>query len=472
VWKVFVATLLACTVSAAHVTGQEFSERRQIAIFRLNYYGAPRDPVPQSETVFRIGNIVRYERRVESETTEIFRQAVGAIDEQIRSVFINIGRFDVIGLTQRIEQENIHAFVDALRQYKEDNLEIPEAVLVGEQAFTEQDFNRLVGGFILVVPTVSYYNIERDDNQYNATIETSFTFINVEDFSTIGQFFVETTGSSDDAVRAMREAVNGIPPQLTYRIRMMDVFRLRTGVLEVAGRSIILEFGQNMGLKRGDEYAVVQTRTIGTGHRTAEETGLIVIREVREEFSIGRLLYARPRVVPGDQLREVPRVGVEISPYGAYVMPLDGPSAEDIGVLMFGLKGVVSRGYYSWRPLAGLEIPTTATIFGFLFPMNVYLGGEYNIYLARLRLVPSFAVGLGGAVPVSDFFDEDFYTTHVGGHLKLSLSYLVTRDTMFVLETGVTGWYGLYDRVFEETIVDRFFGSYGGILFGAGVTFK
>ena len=82
-------------LGAVSVVAQECSERRQVAVFRLSYYGEPRDPVPESETFIRIGNIFTFRRTVESETTEIFQRAVGAIDEQILSVFINMGRFDL-----------------------------------------------------------------------------------------------------------------------------------------------------------------------------------------------------------------------------------------------------------------------------------------------------------------------------------------------------------------------------------------
>ncbi|MCA1753382.1 MAG: hypothetical protein LC641_01515 [Spirochaeta sp.] len=458
-----VALLGILTVFSPYVSAQEFSERKQVAVFQLSYYGEPRDPVPQSQTYIRIGNVFAYSKTVESETTEIFQQAVGAIDEQIRSVFINMGRFDVIGLTQRMQESNVDAFVNALRQYREDTLEIPEAVLIGEQAFTEQDFERLVGGFVLVIPSVSFYNLERRDSEqdYQATIETSFTFVNVEDFSTIGQFFVETSGTDENAVTAMRRAVNGIPAQLEFRVRSMPIFQIRTGVLEIAGRSIILEFGQNMGLQKGDEYAVVQQRRTSTGHTTQDETGLLVVEEVREEFSIGRLLYAKPDVVIGDQLQEVPRMGADFTPYANLLLNFENQEPE---LMLFGARITASRGYFQWRPLVGLEIPTTTTLFGFLFPMNVYVGGESNFYLGRLKLHPSFGIGVGGAVPVDDtLFEDDFYTTHFGGSLRLTASYLISRDTMIFLETGVAGWQGFYDRDWSNSTLNRFFGSYGGI---------
>jgi len=464
------AFVLFC-VATVPVTAQEFSERQEIAIFRLDYYGAPRDPVPSERTAVQFGRVFGYERRVESETSDIFRRAVGAVDEHIRSVFINLGRFEVIGLNHRLNAENVDAFTRVLRDHRERDLDLPEEVLLGEEAFTEQDFDRLVGGFIIVIPSVSYYNVAARGREYEAEIETSFTFIDARDQSTIDQFFVSTTGSDGNAVAAMREAVNGIAPQLEYQLRSMDIFQLRSGVLDVAGRTVILELGRNLGVQRGDEFAIVQERRTPTGHRTVDETGMIVISDVREEFSIGRLLYANPGVQVGDQLQEVPRYGIDVTPYGNVILPLD--RRYERSTFVAGVKATASRGYFRVRPQAGFEVPFTGTLLAFLFPANLYVGAESNWYLGRLKLNPSFGVGLGGAVPFNDsLFSDDFYTTHVGGNLKLAASYLITRDSMLVAELGFAQWFGLYDKVFNETVVDRFFGTYGGIVVGLGLTFK
>ncbi len=470
-YRLLCAVFVLVCVATGPAAAQEFSERQEIAIFRLDYYGAPRDPVPRERTSVQFGRVFGYERRVESETTDIFRRAVGAVDEHIRSVFINLGRFDVIGLNHRLNADNVDAFIGLLRGHRERDLELPEEVLLGEEAFTEQDFDRLVGGFIIVIPSVSYYNVAARGREYEAEIETSFTFIDARDQSTIGQFFVTTSGSDENAVAAMRAAVNGIAPQLEYRLRSMDIFQLRSGVLDVAGRTVILELGRNLGVRRGDEFAIVHERRTPTGHRTVDETGMIVISDVREEFSIGRLLYSNPGVQVGDQLQEVPRYGIDVTPYGNLIIPLDRRYGRSTFVA--GVKATASRGYFRVRPQAGFEVPFTGTLLAFLFPANVYVGAESNWYLGRLKLNPSFGVGFGGAVPFNDsLFSDDFYTTHVGGNLKLAASYLITRDSMLVAEVGFAQWFGLYDKVFNETVVDRFFGSYGGIVVGLGLTFK
>jgi hypothetical protein len=426
--------VLLFIISLSPAVSQEYSEKQEIAVFALSYYD-----------------------------WNIPSGALGSIDEQIRSVFINLGRFNVIGMTYRLGQNDVNTFIQKIKEYKESNVEIPEKVLAGKAEFTEADFNRLIGSFIVVIPSVSYYNVKtQDDGDYEAEIRTSFTFVNVDTADTLGQFFVETTGVDENRNEAVQDAVDGISTKLTYEIRKMPVFQIKTGVLEVKRGEVIIEFGMNMGVKLGDEYSVINSSVTSTGHTLEEETGLIVIKEVNQEFSVGNVLYANPRVVVGDQLREVPRIGFELTPYFDYIMNSFGTNTP-----VLGFKGVGSRGFYSFRPYAAFEFPFTSIINFILIPMNLMVGGEYNLYLGRLKIIPSVGVGLGGGVPLdSSYFDEDFYLTHFGGNAKVSLNYLIGKNVLVFAEAGYAYWMGLVDLPY------RFFETYGGLLFGAGVTFK
>jgi hypothetical protein len=433
---VFAVLCLLFIFSVSAAVTQEYSEKKEIAVFALSYYD-----------------------------WKIPGGALGSIDEEIRSVFINLGRFNVIGMTYRLGQNDINAFIQKIKEYKESNVEVPEKVLAGKAEFTEADFNRLIGSFIVVIPSVSYFNIEtQEDGDYEATVRTSFTFVNVDTIDTLGQFFVETTGIDKNRNEAIQEAVDSIRTKLTYEIRKMPVFQIKTGVLEVRRGEVVLEFGNNMGVKQGDEYAIINSSVTRTGHTLEEETGLIVIKEVNREFSIGKVLYASPRVVVGDQLREVPRIGFEFSPYFDYVANNFGGNTP-----ILGLKSVASRGFYAFRPFAGIEIPFTSILNFIFFPANVFVGGEYNLYLGRLRITPSLSVGIGGGVPlIEDPLLEDFYLTHLGGNAKLSINYLLGKNALLFAEGGYAYWYGVVDSL---TGLD-FFSSYGGPMFGAGVTFK
>ncbi len=467
------AALLGAThlLNPVHAAAQDFSEKKEIAVFRLNYYGAPRDPVPSSKTVVQLGRVFRFERTVKAQTTEIFQQAVGAIDEKIRSVFIEMGRFNVIGMSMRLNHQNVDAFVEALRDYRAESVELPETVLFGEEAFTKADFNRLVGGFIVVIPSVSFYDLTREqqgdgDIVYDATIETSFTFVDSETLETVDQFFVETNGFDDDAETAMREAVDGIPSRLTFEVRSMDLFRIRTGILAVEGRDVTIEFGRNMGVKAGDEYAIVRSVTNAAGRSYEDETGLLVVEEVREDFSVAHLVYAENGPAIGDQLQEVPRFGVETTPYAKVIT--DGTAA--VSSLVFGARAVASRGFFTTRPLVGVEIPIRPNRSG-LFPINVYAGAELNWYFGRFKLVPGVAGGLGGGVPLAAGVDDQFYVTHLGGHVRASLMYAVSRDIYAFLEGGYAAWVGL-DNSSASAELGGYFDGYYGFLISAGIVLK
>lgn len=478
---VFLCTALLALSAPTAADAQEYSERREIAVFRLNYYGAPRDPVPAAETVVQLGRVFRLERRVQAETTEIFQQAVGAIDEKIRSVFIDMGRFDVIGMGSRLNHENVDAFVEALRDHRSESIELPDTVLFGEEAFTKADFDRLTGGFIVVVPSVSFYDLSREVNEdgdagYEARIETSFTFIDADTLTTVDQFFVETSSYDRDPEEAMREAVEAIPPRLSFETRSMDIFRIRTGILAVDGRNITLEFGRNMGVRPGDEYAIVRRIRNAAGRSYQEETGLIVVQEVRENFSVGHLIYTdeAPRV--GAQLEEVPRFGVETTPYGGVITSAFGPLGSDGSdsgggntSVLLGARVTYSRGFSTFRPLVGVEIPIRQLGSG-LFPLNLYAGGELNWYLGRLKLAPGFGLGVGGGVPLVEA-DDEFYLSHLGGHLRASLMYAVSRNSYAFIDLGYAVWLGLAPAGVPASLQD-YFAGYNGILISAGVLLK
>lgn len=461
---VIAAMILIMFVGAAYA--QEISERQEVAVFKLSYYGQPEPPEPPADVRVEVkgpNRSVTVELRGsgEQQTDQLFIRAFGAVDEQIRSVFINLGRFDIIGMTQRLAPGTVDDFISVLRDYKEANAELPEAVLLGQQPFTEADFNELVGGFIVVVPSVSWYQMEQlESGDYRAEIETSFTFIDVQSLTTVGQFFVETTGIEESQDSAIKEAVDGIASQLTFEVRSLEPFKLKTGILDVDGRTVMLEFGRNMGLQLGDEYAIVTSRVLGTGHVAKDETGMIVIKEVQDEFSMGQVLYANPRPAPGDQLEEVPRLGVDLTGYGSVIS--SGTSSEFVA----GIKGTVSRGWYAFRPLGGIELPVGQITNG-IIPVNAYLGGEYNIYLGRLKIAPSAAIG--GAVGYdTDSIGDDpaVALTHFGAFAKATANVLVSQGVMVFAEAGFS-WWNVVDGIASWGMT-----SYGGLTIGAGVTIK
>ena len=438
-----VAALLAISlVVRTTLFAQVVSERKEIAVFKLSYYS------------YDIPNAV-----------------LGGIDEEIRGVFINLGRFDVIGLTQRLEEGDLNEFIDKIKMYKEQQVEIPEEVQMGKEFFTKADFDKLTGSFIVVIPAVANYVVARlDTGEYQANIKTSFSFVNVEEGRTFAQAFVDTEGKDTNRDLAIKGALDAIAMQLTFQVRKIPEFQLKTGVVEVRGTEIIIELGRDLGLKAGDEYVIVSSEILQSGRALSHEQGLVVIKEVSDEVSVAKIIYSQPRPQIGDQLQEVPRLGMDTTPYVHFATKL---LYDRNSTILIGARQALSRGFYGFRPLAGIEVPLIANIAAAI-PLNLYIGGEYDLYFGRFQLVPMAGFGVGGAYLwyLRKESDEDkFVLTHVGGLAGITMNYLFHKNYRFSLEVGYTNWYSLVPlKYFFEG--DYLFPDYDGLFVGAGVTIK
>jgi len=425
------ALLLAVCMMAMSLSAQEISEKKDIAVFSLSYADWS---IPSG--------------------------ALGLVDQAIQNVFVGLGRFNIYGMTYRLEAGDIQSFIDQVKKYKEENVEIPEEVRLGEATFTEADFNKLVGSFIVVIPVMSYYDVRNDEGTYEADIQTSFTFVNVEEGKAFASFQIDTSGSGDSQKEAVKGAVDAIPMQLQYKLRSVPEFQLKTGIIDIVGREYIIEFGRNMGVQVGDEFAIVETRVLPSGRQMSKETGLIVVKSVDEEISSTRVRYSNGRPNVGEQLKEIPRLGVELSGYLDILQSSD--SDEEIFAIA-GLRSVASRGFYSLRPVVGVEVPLGDS-FAIWFPVNAYVGAEANWMFGRLSINPSAVVGAGFLVPING--DEDYeYFSSIGFTGLVEAQYLFKQNMKFFLRTGYT----FYQALVLEDINPN---DYNGVVLGGGLTFK
>ena len=420
--------MVLCVLAAAGA--QEVSEKKDIAVFNLSYsdYSIPSG-------------------------------ALGLVDQSIQNVFIELGRFNIIGMKYRLELNEIDEFISKIKELKQENVEVPEEVRLGEETFTEADFNKLVGSFIVVVPVMSYYNVYEEGNDYQAEIQTSFTFIKVDTAEAFASFQIDTSASGENSRKAVKSAVDMIPIQLQYELRSIPEFQLKTAIIDVAGNKYIMEFGRNMGVQVGDEYVVTRDLVLPSGYTRTEEVGLFVIKNVSEQVSTAKRVYSSERTGIGDQMVEVPRLGVNATIYGHYLPVEDDPgtAAEEKNRFVLGLRGVGTRGFYNWRPVAGVE---------------------YNVRIGRLSLVPSGVVGVGSMVPIigTEEFKEDFdFVSSFGGTVQIAADYLINRDTKINLYAG----YSMYISLFDDSLLNALTSdgltnpaAVQGSFIGAGITFK
>ena len=116
-----------------------------------------------------------------------------------------------------------------------------------------------------------------------------------------------------------------------------------------------------------------------------------------------------------------------------------------------------------------VQIPVSAvsTYFGFfsVIPVNVIVGGEYNLYMGRFTLTPYGGVGASYARVVTPIKSSDTtdWLSHIGVQAYVRASFLFTRELSVFGEAGLEYWL---------TMNDVFFQNYGGLGFGGGVAYK
>ncbi len=433
---VLAALLLAAMISPA-VAQPKVSEKQEIAIFSLGYYG-----------------------------WNIPRETLGTIDVDIQRVFLDLGRFTIFGMEQRFSTSDVAQFIDILKKTKEANFVLPEKYQFGEAFLTEADFNKLVGAFIIAVPVVTSFDSQYVNNkEWQTSIKTNVSFIDVSSGTMIGIANVETQGTSRETqFKSIQDAINGIPMQLQFEIRKISQFQNVTRVLASGAGGVDIQLGQDMGIKKGDEYAVIVSDTL-EGLTNEREAGLILIKDVGTTRSKGTILYSGVPVVKDVQLREIPRLGADLALYAHTYNYLDASMGTSF---VIGARAELTRGFYNVRPYAAVQMITDSSMW---LPINVIVGGQYSIFMRRLEA--GARAGVAGSTNAIVRIIEDYasnsddpWFTHYGVSGGAYVSWLFNRDMKLFVEVQGDYMLGLADSLGGS------FSSYGGYQIGLGAAFK
>ncbi len=438
--RLFSATIAALLITAGFAGAYaqpQVSEKKEIAIFSLGFYG-----------------------------WDIPRETLGTIDIDIQRVFLDLGRVTIFGMEKRFSTSAVDEFITILKKMKESTFVLPEKYQFGEAFLTEADFNKLVGAFIIAVPVVTSYNSQFVENkEWRTDIKTNVTFINVADGTMIGIANVETQGTSRETqYKSIQDAIAGIPMQLQYEVRKVPQFQNVTRVLASGLGGVDLQLGSNMGIQRGDEYAIIESDTL-EGFVDEREVGLLLIKEVGSTRSKGTILFSKIPVVKDVQLREIPRLGADLAVYAHNYVYVKGIGDNDSSMI-FGARAEMTRGFYNVRPYVAVQAITDLSKW---IPLSAVIGGEYSVFLRRLELGARAGVA-GGSNALVKILEEEYSTTddpwftQVGVSGGAYISYLLSRNMKLFVE-------GQFDYLFGITD-EPIFGSYGGYQIGAGVTFK
>jgi hypothetical protein len=292
----------------------EVSEKKDMAIFGLTYgsYGIPDE-------------VLYY------------------IDSSINNVFINLKRFNVLGYGDyRLESKDVDEFVKRIREIRAEKAK--EAGTFDEKFGTVvirgEDFDRIVNSFLVVIPSLSSYNVSTE-KKYITWEDTVYvvrtnvvrmvvdlTFVNIREGTQEESIRMSGTGRDENINMAERKAVDDALSGLTLRIRELESFKIKSGVFKVQGDTVYFELGSGIGMKPGDEFQVMTKEQVGKTGKTLEvPTGLVRAKKVYPDFTEARIVYQGEKITEGDQLVEVVKIGVQTSIH-AGVMKLDIPDMD------------------------------------------------------------------------------------------------------------------------------------------------
>lgn len=264
-------------------------------------------------------------------------------ESSINYVFINLKRFNVLGYGEyRMETGDIDDFVERIREIRTEKAK--EAGTYDEKFGTlvikGEDFDRIVNSFIVVLPSLSNYSVGRERSQYVVDnvvyVKSSYVvdavidinFVNVREGTQQEAIRITGTGESEDLDKASSKAVENAISGLSLKIRQLEAFKIRSGVIQVRGDKVVFAQGKNLGLKPGDEFEVMTKQEVGNSGRIVElPTGLVRAKNVYPEITEAHIIMQKEKITEGDQLVELSRFGAQVG-FQAGVMEVDIPKID------------------------------------------------------------------------------------------------------------------------------------------------
>lgn len=375
--------LLASSVLFAAATlaaAQELSQKETVAVFNLDQ---PTTFVPNNSLV--------------------------GLNQNIRAVFSDLGRFDVTGYARSLAPADIPAFIDMMRQFRESGTVTQHKVAGTDVSFTDSDLRSLSRDAIAVFPALTHAGGGMDSSgEWLVSLITTFTFVDLNELKTVATLKIGTSGIDKSRGGAVQQAVTNIASRLGYGVRKLAIFRLSTAIVDVQPpHDVTVHFGSDMGIRAGDEFVV---------ESADQDVGLLLVTKSGRWSSSAVALYSDVPLAAGMQLKEFPRFGTDSGIYANALL-----SSGAINGL-FGLRMAVTRGFYRVRPVFDVEVPLSGILAGSA-PADLYAGAEIlNTYLGRVGITPSIVLGVG-----SNLYNGKLYLSHVGGKAQISVSYLLGR---------------------------------------------
>ncbi len=267
-------------------------------------------------------------------------------DNQFIGILSDMKRFEVIGYQYRLDYNSAERFIQKIQELKKQALSRNPRYIdedLGIAVIPAQEMQRIVNSFFVFIPSITgfhtrEYQVEVKYNErgkirvkfvteYEAVVSVSIKVITAEGKLLSTYNSSQKATSQNNPMEAYQNAINSAISGISLHLRNVEDFKIRTQVLKVEGGYIYIELGQNRGIFPGHEYFVQKETKFMDKFTTKQNTGLIRVREVSEEYSIATVIQGYPMI--GDQLVEAPLVGGRFNIWtGMMPMKIDATKLE------------------------------------------------------------------------------------------------------------------------------------------------
>ncbi len=364
-------------------------------------------------------------------------------DDMLISTLSSMQRFRVVGYQYRLDNNSAEDFIRKIQELKKQALNEDPRYMdadLGIVVIPASEMKKLVNSFFVFVPSITgysttEYDVEvkvkkgkevqiRIEREYKASVTISVKIITAE-----GNLMKTYTASSEttsrrSAIDAYQKGVNTSISGVSYFLRNVEEFKIKSQVLKVEGNQVWMELGGNLGIYPGYEFALQSQVKVLDRFTEKVDTGLVRVNAVGQQYSTATVIFGYPRV--GDQLVESPMGGGRFNIYvGAFPM---GLASEKTMTISFGNYTNISK-FAQSSYVADLGVRFEGEIgYGGLLAFNlgvllndpfgyyIDFGGGYEIYLGAMSISFGADLSMIGMYKYLDTFQFN-YTTDIEGTL-------------------------------------------------------
>lgn len=414
-------------------------------------------------------------------------------DDRLISILSSMKRFQVIGYHYRLDNNSAERFIAKIQDLKKQSaLQNPKYMDedLGIAVIPASDLQKMVNSFFIFVPSISgfsskQYQVEVEEKkngkiviklvtEYSATVNISIKIITAEGNLLKTYDSSIESKSRKDVNDAYQQSVSSAVSGLSFFLRNVDEFKIKTKVLKVDGGDVYIELGKDIGIYPGYEFALQVEEKVLDRFTEKKTTGIVRVKSIGTQYSIATPIFGSPQI--GDQLLETPMAGGRFNIFVG-MLPMAVPT-DNIFILYMSpsvsftsdqkfnkstyafTAGIHTEGEIGYGGLFNLNL-------GLMFnnPMAAYLdiGGGYEFYFGMASMTLGADLSLLGTMKSmgtlynndiitikSTEFDSDINVSLMSGTIgikpRLGLNIQLSQNFKF----RVTGGYALYFLPFSS----------------------